>query len=842
MPASSVLINGVRTRRPGAYSKIDGSRLARKGPGIRKLVLIGEAEGGKPVNVLSDGEPSYLSATGPDGVKRLFRSGNLRTSGLNAFSASGDPRIPNGPGQILFYKINPATPGTATLTNAQGDALAVASRDYGAFVNQIGIQAMPGSTKGMAVVLTLEELVESGDDVGGDSVIDVRYDVDGDAATMRFVVDADGARLDFTDQLAASVVVATHNAGDNVVVVSANVYDTVQSVTVYGTDADDLPISEVLVLNGTNAVTGSLAFETVTAVRINGATRGIITIKDEQGPANTSFTIAATLTANHVSGEKAEVVSSDADDVGQVVTVYGYTAAGQPQQEAVVLNGTTAVAGTKAFGKITAAILSAECEGTVTVRSDVADAIAFTITAGNVSAGMRVAAGLYLPNKASLNGKLTLSHAGAPAGAPFVVVRGRSTAGVAVAERFVLTADPTETSASFASLEQIEIGKGEAANAINLAGAALNFPRSTFPYVKQIADAINARRGFHATALVDAAQAFAQSRMDYADASVQNADAVSFYADLDALVVWLNANSSLVSVTRATGASGPPSSMPAAEYLIGGGEGVATASHWQAAFDALKRRKDVVIVPLTTSASVHAMHAAHNRYMEGKGRDERSGFVGLPTTLSKAGLKAAIRSLNDRNLCAIAQKPTRYDEQGAATEYETWMMAVLAAAMRCGAGTAEPLIWKAIDVLSVSQGTDWNPTDDAEEMIELGLMFARLDDEQGIVWERDVTTYRTDDNPIFTAESANDSANASTKRCRRNVETQIGTKGFSGRAAAIQRLIQAELEDQVRDGDIKAFDAESVDVADEGDTFPTTYAIAPMEATVFIPITAYMQR
>ncbi|MEN9815335.1 MAG: hypothetical protein RLZZ412_1317, partial [Verrucomicrobiota bacterium] len=94
----------------------------------------------------------------------------------------------------------------------------------------------------------------------------------------------------------------------------------------------------------------------------------------------------------------------------------------------------------------------------------------------------------------------------------------------------------------------------------------------------------------------------------------------------------------------------------------------------------------------------------------------------------------------------------------------------------------------------------------------------------------------------FTEMSANESANESTKRCRRNVETQIGQKGFTGRAAVIQGLVQAELAKQVDEGIIKAFLPQSVVVVDAGDTFEVSYEIAPIEPVNFITITAHLRR
>lgn len=836
---------GRRTARPGSYGSVNGSALTRIAAGARRLVLIGTAEGGIPVSVKTDGKPSFLNATTPEKVRSLFRSGNLRDAAAAAFRPSSDPRTPNGPSEILFAKVNPATQAAATFNNGAGAALTLTSRDYGAFANLINAFIGVGTTQGYSLRVTLEDLTEAEDDVGGDPAFDLRYDANGDFSTARGVVNATGTKITFTDQYAAAVVTATHNVGDQAVVLSSSTYDTVQSVTVYGTDADDLPVKETVALNGTTTVTTTQAYKTITAARVNGATRGTITIRDEQVAPNVAFTIAAQIVADHPAnggaGEEAEVVSANAADVGQTVVVYGYSPGGVAMSEAIVLNGTTAAAGAKKFGKITAAQLSAVAAGNVTVRAKVTDDQAFVITAGALSKGLNVGAGVYIPDMAALNGALQLKHAAGPgAGTFFAVVRGRTTAGVDAAERVVLTGAFATTTTLFAELHQIELGKGEAGNAIDSAGTAIDLPRSSYPYLQQVVDAVNGRRGFYATARIDGADTFLQADLDHADNAIKGASVVNYLADNYSIAKWFNDNSALVAATRPAAATGAPNVTPAAVFLVGGGEGTTTTAHWQAAYDALKGERDVVIVPLTTNAAVHAIDVAHKRHMEGAGREVRSGFVPMATTLTRAQLKSAIRLLNDRNTCAVAQSVTLYNEAGVATVYGPEVLAAIAGAMRCGSDVAEPLTWKAINALAFAQNTDWDPVQNADEMIQMGLLFAREDQRVGFVWERGVTTYRTDDNPVFTEESANDSANASVKDLQNNLDTQIGTKGFAARAAIIKAMAEARLDLQVAEGTIKAW--RDVDVIDLGDTYDVAYNLAAIEPTNFIPITANLIR
>ena len=260
-----------------------------------------------------------------------------------------------------------------------------------------------------------------------------------------------------------------------------------------------------------------------------------------------------------------------------------------------------------------------------------------------------------------------------------------------------------------------------------------------------------------------------------------------------------------------------------------------------AAFTDLQGVKNVVIVPLTTEASVHSALSDHCKYMEGVGRDERNGYAALDLSLNKAGIKSAIASLNNRNVSAVAQGLKAYDELGVLRSYDSKMSAVVAGSMQTGSAIGMPLTNKILNVTEVSQNSDWGPTRSAEEMIQNGLMFARFDPDRGVVWERSITTSR-DSNAAFTEMSTNESVNVSTKRARKIVESRIGDRLFAGLAGVVKALIISTLQGQIEDGIIKSFNAESVTVTDIGDGFNVSYEIAPLEPVNFIRITAHIKR
>jgi hypothetical protein len=74
----------------------------------------------------------------------------------------------------------------------------------------------------------------------------------------------------------------------------------------------------------------------------------------------------------------------------------------------------------------------------------------------------------------------------------------------------------------------------------------------------------------------------------------------------------------------------------------------------------------------------------------------------------------------------------------------------------------------------------WNPTDDAEEMVQAGLCFLESVEGVGRRVVRNVTTHLTSDNLAFCEGSVNQAVNFAAYNFRGNMETAVGKKGFAG--------------------------------------------------------------
>lgn len=829
MPASTNRTpSGRRTRRPGVYSKVDasGAGLA-SGDGIVRVAIIGEAEGGVPVSVVTDGVPAFERFASYEAAEEVFRAGPLRDAVYHAFTASADDRV-GRPIEVLTFKVNPATRGTAVLPNGEGDAVRLFSRTYGEVANRVATRLDPGTEGGLRARVTFDGSRVEGDNIGAAPALAFAYNGE---ATVDLVVDPGaGLSFPFAVDVAADPVDEAHGSSAAAVVTSSAASDTWQRVTVYGVDGV-APVAHTVSLAGTGDVPTPEEVSAVTGVRVNGLTAGAITVGNPGG--DDAFVIPATLTNPWPAGQSAVLVSSSALDVGQRVTLVVRDAVGQRVTRSATLNGTTEVPVAFAIEALAEVHVDGPAVGTITVSAANAT-VALTLAPG-VTDAAGATAGLFAPKALPVDGTLTLSLGGAPVGTPFVVVRGVSKAGARLAVRVLVTAVAAAVTGTFAQLEHIELGMLEAASTLTVSGIAYAAPATAT--WRDLADKVGGLTGFDATLLRVSDGALTVADLDAANlADIGAGEGVSLAAVLYDLVAWFNADSQYVTAEMVEGATAPPSLTPAPVYLTGGGEGVTTLADWRAAFDALRLHRDVVLVPLSTDPAVHAQLRAHTRYMaeDRIGTDERNGYVPLALTLNRAQLGAAILELDDANVSACAQRVWRRDALGELRAYGPEALAVMLAAMQAGSTPPGSQTHKALDIVRFDQNADWRPDDHAEELIERGLMFVRRDENRVIV-ERAVTTYRGD-NRVYTEITPNLAAQLLVKGARALFKRSIGDPNYGPGASSARSLLNAYLQTKVGTL-LVAFDPQRTQVRDLGDALDASFYGRVVETLNFVNLT-----
>lgn len=500
-------------------------------------------------------------------------------------------------------------------------------------------------------------------------------------------------------------------------------------------------------------------------------------------------------------GQVVELVSSSAGDTAVVVEVVGTSGTNTTQRQRVTLNGLTPVDTTGVWNAVHGArIVSGTAAGTITLRNDGAGTTITTLTAGAPTKGLDPCSDMAAVG--------ALAYVADSASTARVTVVGLSATGAVQTETVVLNGTtPVAGTAIWSRIDYLALGGLAAARTLTISGTAVSAPVAGLGTLQRLADKFNATPGWTLT-LTTGQTELSPAALDYATSvSVLSPAAASFTADLNAIVDVLNTSSSLVTAARGTPGTGAPSNTTGEVFLAGGHEGsstpglegvpTATFGDWQAAIDLLTKVFKNSLVLLTSDPAVHAAGAAHCAYMAGVGRQECDLVVGLQNAgrtapPTKAEIKTQVRALNSRHVTAWAQNIERYDTTGARRVFAPHFGAAVLAGGQAGCPVGTPLTAKIMNVLAVAQDASWNATDDAEELIQAGLCFARATT-AGRKVVRAVTTHLSTSNLAFVEKSVNHAVNYAVYNFRTAMERSVGRAGFVGSVAAADTEARSSL-------------------------------------------------
>lgn len=393
MAATSIFFNGRLISVPGSYSEVDASGLEQIGLGATGIVaMLGEAEGGLPYTGIESVD-DFPRFNNPTQARAEYRSGDLREAAGMLFEPSSDAEIAGGAVQVVGMKVNPATQSAASFANVQGNAMDVTSIDYGAFTNQIKVSIGTGTSKGKLISIIFEDVTESGDDIGGDTIFTLQYakPTSGNGWANMFGQVVAGGNLECNGDRSAlgldGDVVNPLAAPGAIQITGSQVADVGNIVTVYGLDGSGDPVSQTLILDGTTPVLGTVVFgaSSVWGVKVVGTTTGTVTVQPSGGGLAILVTSLGTdQVKGMVLGEgmfvSNSVVTVVADAAATTdVVIVGKNAAGAAQLEKITLNGTTPVAGVGLFSEITGIVLGdVAAARTVTTSAEAAKSLAAT--------------------------------------------------------------------------------------------------------------------------------------------------------------------------------------------------------------------------------------------------------------------------------------------------------------------------------------------------------------------------------------------------------------------------------------------------------------------------------
>jgi hypothetical protein len=210
-------------------------------------------------------------------------------------------------------------------------------------------------------------------------------------------------------------------------------------------------------------------------------------------------------------------------------------------------------------------------------------------------------------------------------------------------------------------------------------------------------------------------------------------------------------------------------------------------------------------------------------------------MTGLAT---KTEYKAQVVDLNSRHIRAVGQSIERYNTAGERTEFTPPFTAAIIAGMQAGTSVGTPLTHKYANILSLKQDSSWNPTDDAEEMIQAGLLLLESIDGVGRRVIRNITTHLSSNNIAFTEASVNQAVDYSSFQFRTAMELSVGKKGFAGTINAAKSVAIGTLGLLVDSAILVAYRSLTIDLI--VDVMEVGVEIAPVIPINFVKSTIHL--
>jgi len=425
-----------------------------------------------------------------------------------------------------------------------------------------------------------------------------------------------------------------------------------------------------------------------------------------------------------------------------------------------------------------------------------------------------------------------------------VAIVGLDLAGASVSETlsFVAGDNASQTTAhSYSVISSISATSDDLAYAgeVEVSGE-ITLTCADYLTLREMMSAINALSGFSAS--YASAQSYPAIEIDEIDSAsiVGVGNGAVFRADLYAIIQAL-APSKLIVASRASGAtkSVTQSAGNGAQTLrlSGGGEGATSLTNWSDALETIES-SDIQIIVGWSSNIDHMNKIKSHLPLSARAGRERNAWLGTPANQSLSVVDASYaKLLNDRNIAIVGQSVEVIKPSGVRATLEPRYLALMLASMQAGSLVGEPLTRKRPNVLDVSG--QWDGNRDASDAIRAGVVSLSYGP---LGWrvERAVTTYRTDDNPIFSEVSANESINASVRDLRAGLDRFVGSANRNFTANRIKSIATALLNRQIQDGVIKNF--RDIVLADEGDALVISYTVSAVEPLNFIRISATVQR
>jgi hypothetical protein len=157
--------------------------------------------------------------------------------------------------------------------------------------------------------------------------------------------------------------------------------------------------------------------------------------------------------------------------------------------------------------------------------------------------------------------------------------------------------------------------------------------------------------------------------------------------------------------------------------------------------------------------------------------------------------------------------------------------------MQAGSEVGTSLTSKLANGLAFYGDTSWDFDDDANEMIEMGLLFVEQIDGVGYRWKRNITTMVSSNNIAYTEAEVNEAMNYSVYNFRTRMEWAVGRKGFDGTIQAADGVARNVLTDLTG---LSLTSWRSLDIDLTLQVLEVSVEMAPVMSVVFVENTIHL--
>lgn len=327
--------------------------------------------------------------------------------------------------------------------------------------------------------------------------------------------------------------------------------------------------------------------------------------------------------------------------------------------------------------------------------------------------------------------------------------------------------------------------------------------------IKQLVDLIEAHAAYTCSTTYKLATSKSAADLDPITTPLDILTAKTLRGQQKELLDIINAESSLVSASRASGVEGIIAALPAKQFLSGGARGASTNSSFQAGFDALLATRCNTVVPLisqdasalissgdTDPASTFTVDAVNLQALthcilasNTKNRSERNCYVSKKASFANA--QAASLDLNHERASMLFQDVEVLGADGNLAFKDPWAAACIVAGIQAGTPVGTPATFKLINANGIDH-QDYNPKTQVDLAIANGLLPLEEVDSGGIRVVVQNATYSKDANFVFNRPSVLAAADNVAYNLRANLEAIfVGEKARTGSAEAIKNAVIA---------------------------------------------------